>query len=67
MAVTHGGEQTLLALKKLGALFLLLAGLGSLAIGFNGGYTGLIVLGFCLIAGSILLLILKVIRRNSLS
>lgn len=64
---TQGGEQTILAMKKLGALFLLIAGLGATAIGFNGGYNGLITLGLLLIAGSILLLTLKVIRRNTLS
>lgn len=57
----------MLALKKLGALVLLAAGLGCMAIGFNGGYSGLITLGILLVAGSILLLTLKVIRRNSLT
>lgn len=64
---THGGEQTTLALKKLGALFLLIAGLGMTAVGFAGGSTGWSVTGLFLVAVSIVLLILKIVRRNSLS
>jgi uncharacterized membrane protein YgdD (TMEM256/DUF423 family) len=65
--VTQGGVQTALALKKLGALALLIAGLGCMAAGFNGEHTGLITLGILLVAGSILLLTMKIIRRNSLT
>jgi hypothetical protein len=64
---TQGGDQGLLAMKKIGALFLLAAGMGAVAIGFNGEYTGLIVVGFLMIAGAVLLLVLKALRRNSLS
>ena len=60
----YGGEQTMLALKKLGAMALLVAGLGLTAISFNSGSTGLAVLGLLLIAGAILLLVAKIVRRN---
>lgn len=62
----QGGEQTVLALKKMGALFLLLAGLALTAVGFNSGYTALVVLGVLLLIGACILLVLKVVRRNSL-
>jgi hypothetical protein len=64
---TEGGDEGLLAMKKIGALFLLAAGMGAVAIGFNGDYSGLIVLGFLMIAGAVLLLALKAFRRSSLS
>jgi hypothetical protein len=64
---TKGGDQGLLAMKKIGALFLLAAGMGAVALGFNGGYSGLIVLGFLMVAGAVLLLVLKAFRRDSLS
>lgn len=64
---TEGGDQSLLAMKKIGALFLLAAGMGAVAIGFNGGYSGLVVIGFLMIAGAVLLLVLKALRRSSLS
>jgi hypothetical protein len=62
--VTQAGEQTILALKKLGAMFLLLVGLGLTAVSFNNGSIGFAVLGLLLIAGGAVLLILKIIRRN---
>jgi hypothetical protein len=62
----EGGVQTALAMKKLGALILLAAGLGALAVGFNGENTGVIVLGALFVLASIILLVWKVVRRNSL-
>ena len=64
---TQGGEQTILALKKLGAVFLLIAGLALTAVGFANGSTGFSVAGLILVAASIVLLVLKIVRRNSLS
>jgi hypothetical protein len=62
--VTQGGEQTILALKKIGAIILVFAGMGLTAVSFNNGSIGFAVLGLLLIAGGILLLALKIIRRN---
>jgi hypothetical protein len=63
----EGGVQTMLAMKKLGALILLAAGLGALAVGFNGENYSIVVLGVLFIVASIVLLAWKVVRRNSLS
>jgi hypothetical protein len=60
----YGGEQTMLALKKLGAMALLIAGLGMTAVSFNNGSTGFAVLGLLLIGGAIILLAAKIVRRN---
>ncbi|MFC5069246.1 hypothetical protein [Flaviflagellibacter deserti] len=60
------GEYGALALKKLLAILLLFAGLAFTAVGFNGGSVGTTLLGLALIAASVLLLILKIVRRSSL-
>ena len=63
---TQAGDQTILALKKVGAIFLVFAGLGMTAVGINGGYTGWIVLGVLLVVAGAVLLVLKIQRRNTL-
>lgn len=62
----EGGVQTLLAMKKLGALVLLAAGLGAIAVGLNGESYGVVVLGALFVVAAIGLLSWKVVRRNSL-
>jgi uncharacterized membrane protein YjjB (DUF3815 family) len=57
----------MLAMKKLGALILLAAGLGALAVGFNGENYGVVALGVVFVLASIVLLAWKAVRRNSLS
>ena len=62
----EGGVQSLLAMKKLGALILLAAGMAAIAVGANGANYAVIVLGVLLIAAGIALLAWKVVRRNTL-
>lgn len=64
---TQGGEQTILALKKVSAVILLVMGLALTAVGFANGPTGLGIAGLVLIAAGIVFLVLKIARRNSLS
>ena len=57
-------DAPMLALKKLGGLFLLVVGLLLVAAGIVNETTGLTVLGgLCFVAGTILL-VLKIARRN---
>jgi hypothetical protein len=62
----EGGVQTLLAMKKLGALILMAAGMGAIAVGANGSNYAVVVLGVLLLAAGIALLAWKVVRRNTL-
>ena len=57
-------DAPILALKKLGGLFLLVVGLLLVAAGIVNETTGLTVIGgLCFVAGAILL-VLKIARRN---
>lgn len=60
-------SQPVLLVKKLGAMLLLIAGTISTAFGFYAQYYGLKVAGFALLAIAILLLVLKIARRNQAS
>lgn len=60
----YAGEKPILLIKKFGGLILLLFGFLLTAVGFNGGPTGLAVLGILLLAGGLILLALKILRRN---
>jgi hypothetical protein len=59
----YAGEKPILLIKKFGGLILLFGFLLT-AVGFNGGPTGLAVLGNLLLAGDLILLALKILRRN---
>jgi hypothetical protein len=58
------GEKPILLIKKLGGLFLLLFGLLLAGLGFRDGSTSLIIIGILLLAAGVVLLALKIIRRN---
>ena len=62
--VAYAGEKPVLLIKKLGGLLLLVFGFLLLAAGYNNGSTGLGVLGMLLLAGGVVLLALKIARRN---
>jgi hypothetical protein len=61
---TFADEKPLLLVKKFAGVLLLLAGLLVTAFGFGGGSNGLGILGLLLLAVGVVLLVLKVIRRN---
>ena len=61
---TYVEEKPILLIKKFGGLILLLFGFLLTAAGFNGGSTGLAALGILLLAGGLILLSLKILRRN---
>ncbi len=54
----------LLLIKKLGGMALLIVGCVLTATGFSTGYTGLATTGIVLLAIGLLLLMLKIMRRN---
>jgi hypothetical protein len=63
MAELENGTPLLL-IKKLGGMALLIIGCALTATGFSTGYPGLGMIGIVLIAAGLLLLVLKIMRRN---
>lgn len=57
------GDPSLLG-KKLGGLFLVILGLVLIAIGVSTDSTGLIVFGTLVLAAGLILMVLKIMRRN---
>ncbi|WP_165838941.1 hypothetical protein [Roseicella frigidaeris] len=51
-------------MKKIGGIVLLIAGLVALMLGFNRGPTWLVLLGIVFVIGGIVLLAVKIARRN---
>jgi hypothetical protein len=62
--VAQAGEGPILLLKKLGGMILIVVGCLLTAVGLNLGSIVQIVLGVALLAGGMILLALKIVRRN---
>jgi hypothetical protein len=60
----YAGEKPILLIKKLGGILLLFVGLLLTAVGFSNGSTGLAVVGILALAAGLILLALKIVRRN---
>ena len=60
----QAGEGLILLMKKLGGLGLTIIGCLLTAEGFYLGSTGLITLGVLFLAAGVILLVLKIVRRN---
>jgi hypothetical protein len=60
----YAGEKPILLIKKLGGLVLVILGCLLAATGYNTGGTALGIIGIGLLAGGLLLLVLKIVRRN---
>jgi hypothetical protein len=60
----HSGEKPLLLMKKMGGPVLLLFGFILAALGYANGSNVLTVTGVLLLVGGIILLVLKIHRRN---
>jgi uncharacterized membrane protein HdeD (DUF308 family) len=63
MATFAGGNPVLL-IKKLAGVFLLILGLVLAATGLSQSYDGLTVIGTLVLVTGIVLLIMKIVRRN---
>jgi hypothetical protein len=61
---TYTEGKPILLIKKFGGLLLLLLGLLSMGMGFGGGYPALTAVGVLLLIGGMVLLALKIARRN---
>lgn len=61
---TYLEDKPALLVKKLGGLALILLGLLSLALSMSGGYPILTVLGLVLLLAGMVLIALKIARRN---
>ena len=57
-------DQPNLLIKKIGGIVLLIIGLVALMLGFNRGPTWLVLLGIVFVIGGIVLLAVKIARRN---
>jgi drug/metabolite transporter (DMT)-like permease len=57
-------EKPVFLIKKLGGLLLLICGILLVALAYSDGSTGLTVLGILLAAGGVVLMALKIYRRN---
>jgi hypothetical protein len=62
--VAHAGEGPILLAKKLGGLLLIILGCLLTAVGVNAASTGLTVVGALLVISGLVLLVLKILRRN---
>jgi hypothetical protein len=60
----HASDRPLLFIKKIGGLALLLLGAAMIVLGYTEGSNGIKVFGGLLLAGGIILLVLKIYRRN---
>jgi drug/metabolite transporter (DMT)-like permease len=58
-------EKSILLLKKLGGLILLICGVVLAALAYEDGSTGRVILGVLLAAAGIMLMVLKIVRRNT--
>jgi drug/metabolite transporter (DMT)-like permease len=61
---THAEGSSVLLLKKFGGLFLIVFGLLLMGTGYGGNYSGVTTLGVLLLIGGMILLALKIARRN---
>jgi hypothetical protein len=62
---TRAVDGTVLLIKKVGGLVLILLGILSVATGFETGSMEVIVIGIVALAVGLLLLALKIVRRNA--
>jgi Flp pilus assembly protein TadB len=60
----HAAEGHILGIKKLGGLLLVILGCLLIAAAVSAGYTSLSVAGGVLVALGVVLLVLKIVRRN---
>jgi drug/metabolite transporter (DMT)-like permease len=58
-------EKSILLLKKLGGLVLVVCGVVLAALAYEDGSTGRVILGVLLAAAGIMLMVLKIVRRNT--
>jgi drug/metabolite transporter (DMT)-like permease len=56
--------KPLLLVKKLGGVLFLICGMALTALAYNEGSTGLTVVGILLAAAGVVLMALKIVRRN---
>jgi len=57
-------DKPVLAIKKLGGLLLLIFGIVVALLAYSNGSTGLSIVGILMAAVGVVMLVLKVIRRN---
>ena len=57
-------EKPVLAIKKLGGLLLLIFGVVVALLAYSNGSTGLSIIGILMAAVGIVLMVLKIVRRN---
>jgi hypothetical protein len=62
---TRAVDGTVLLIKKVGGLVLIILGILSVATGFETGSMGVMVIGIVALAVGLLLLALKIVRRNA--
>jgi uncharacterized membrane protein HdeD (DUF308 family) len=62
---TRAVDGTVLLIKKVGGLVLIIFGILSVATGFETGSMGVMVIGIVALAVGLLLLALKIVRRNA--
>lgn len=62
---TRAVDGTVLLIKKVGGLVLIIFGILSVATGFEAGSMGVMVIGIVALAVGLLLLALKIVRRNA--
>lgn len=60
----HVSDKPVLLVKKFGAVAALVVGLLLAATGLSNDYRGLTTIGALLLAAGIILLVLKIVRRN---
>lgn len=64
MTTSSDATTPTLLIKKLAGVFLLVIGFLLTATGMSAGYGGLTIIGWILLAAGVVLLIMKILRRN---
>lgn len=64
MTTSSDASTPTLLIKKLAGVFLLVIGFLLTATGMSTGYSGLTIIGWILLATGVVLLVMKILRRN---